>query len=202
MPFHPTCFEIFTRLSRLHFGHVDIEGLAEWRRLESDYASDRNFPRFTAVPKGYDQWWLHQRGDAWLAATPVHVPSLRSLLFPVVQSQVHWSFNNPFSTLPRELIDAILDLLSPLDMASLRLASCVECLPLSRWRRLLEDEMPCFRELWDDVEPSIGATTSVFELREEETRREKAKRAGEETQRLFHEQHAILKDDMLEILEA
>ncbi|KAL2054843.1 hypothetical protein ABVK25_004665 [Lepraria finkii] len=62
--------------------------------------------------------------------------------------------------------------------------------------------MPCFRELWDDVEPSIGATTSVFELREEETRREKAKRAGEETQRLFHEQHAILKDDMLEILEA
>lgn len=154
------------------------------------------------MPKRYDQWWLQQRGNAWLAANPVHVPSLRSLLFPVVQSQVHRSFNNPFSTLPRELIDAILALLSPLDMASLRRASCVECLPLSCWRLLLEEEMPWLWELWDDVEPSIGATTSVFELREEETRREKAKRAGEETKRLFHEQRAIVKDDMLEILEA
>ena len=202
MPFHPTCFEIFTRLSRLHFGHVDIKGLAGWRRLESDYASDRSFPRHPTVLKGYDQWWLHQRGDAWLAANPVLVPSLRSLLFSVVQSQVQRSVNGPFSKLPQELLDAILDLLSPLDMASLRLASCVECLPFLHWRHLLEEEMPWLWELWDDVEPSFWATISVFELREEETRRDQAKKADEETQRRFHEQRAIVKDEMPETLEA
>ena len=52
MPFHPTCFDIYARLSRLHFDHPDINGLMEWYRLDGLYNTVHNFPRNDDVRTG------------------------------------------------------------------------------------------------------------------------------------------------------
>lgn len=31
MTFHPTCFEVYKRVSPFYLGHVDIDGLFHWR---------------------------------------------------------------------------------------------------------------------------------------------------------------------------
>ena len=31
LPFHPTCFQIFKRVSLLRSGNVDVQGLWDWR---------------------------------------------------------------------------------------------------------------------------------------------------------------------------
>lgn len=110
MPFHPTCFEIFTRVSRLRNNRIDIHGLTEWRRLESNYEVDRDFPRHEAVKwLDWDEWWCHKPGDEWLAANPVLVPWLPSLLRSAVHGdgkpleEAHTSLNDPLKRLPWNL---------------------------------------------------------------------------------------------------
>lgn len=196
MPFHPTYFEIFACASRLRFGHIDTDNLGRWHVLECD---DRDFPavpRHPAVGRGRDQWWFHHREDAWLAANPVLVPTLPRLLqsaarcMPVVSSS-----NDPFIRLPRELSDTITDLLNPVDLASLRLASCAEHLPLSDWQHLLQRDMPWLWELWDPSQPSFWVTTPVSVVYIENWKREK-------TAKRFEEQAAMLREDMPGIADA
>lgn len=201
MPFHPTCFEIFTRASRFHLGRIDIEGLAGWRMLESNWKSRDGPPRDPAVNRGRDQWWNHRSGDAWITANPVLIPSLRSFL------QYSWSLgsadyaqmqpspNDPFLKLPRELSDTILDLLSPLDRARLRLASCATYLPLSHWKGLLKEDMPWLWELWDNVEPCFWATVSLPTLFAEMNRRA-------EIERHTLEEASVVDEELPEIYEA
>ena len=89
MPFHPTCFDIFCRLSRLHFGRIDLNGLMGWRDLTSTkHFVTYGFPRDAAVKRGsQDYWdrdfehkWLHIPSDEWLAANPLFVPALNPIL--------------------------------------------------------------------------------------------------------------------------
>ncbi|OCK80677.1 hypothetical protein K432DRAFT_38253 [Lepidopterella palustris CBS 459.81] len=85
MPFHPTCFEIYTRASILHSSnsssHPDISGLAHWRLKESSYTHTRAFPYSDpAVRRGNQQEWRHHPGDEWLAANPICIPGLPELL--------------------------------------------------------------------------------------------------------------------------
>jgi len=200
MPFHPTCFEIFTRASRLLSHHIDIHGLAGWRRLESSYRAERDFPRHNAVKQCAYEWWYHEPGYEWLAANPVLVPLLPSLLCSAAHEEhtpleeAYLSSNDPFKKLPLEMKDAILDLLPPTDIASLRLASCSTHLPISHWRELLWKEMPWLWEIWDDVAPSTWATISVPALaaKQEEY---------ENMEALLKERHAIIKEEMPEILD-
>lgn len=200
MPFHPTCFEIFTRASRLRSHHINIHGLAGWRRLESSYHAEKDFPRYSAVKYCMDQWWIHEPGSEWLAANPVHVPLLPTLLnsatdrYRTYLEEARLSFNDPFKKLPLEITYAILDLLSPTDIASLRLAWCATHLPISHWRQLLLEEMPWLGEIWDDVPPSTWATFSVSALaaKQEEY---------EDMEALLKERHAIIKKEMPEILD-
>ena len=180
MPFHPTCFEVFTRASRFCNQHIDFQGLAEWRKLESDFKSDDDFPRHEAVHRGASQDWNHQPGDEWLAANPIIVPLLPSLLEPAIHDHDKSFGDNPsyhdyLANLPREISNAIFDLLTPTDIASLRLASCAIHLPISNWRALLQEEMPWLWEVWDDAEPSFWATVSASALAVEKQRREDAK---------------------------
>lgn len=178
MPFHPTCFEVFMRASRFRLGRVDIDGLAGWRMLESNWKRSDGPPRDPAVCRGRDQEWNHRSGDAWIVANPVLVPSLRSFLQsswsppPASYAQMQPRPDDPFLKLPRELSDAVLGLLSPLDRASLRLASCATYLPLSHWKNLLKEDMPWLWELWDDVEPYFWATMSLPALFAETKRRD------------------------------
>ena len=204
MPFHPTCFEIFTRASRLrNHGLADINGLAGWRRLESDDHSDDEFPCHPAARRAMDQWWFHVPGDEWLAANPVLVPLLPSLLRGVVHTpnlrcpaDVYSSSRDPFTKIPREISDAILDILHPTDRASLRLASCATHLPISYWRQALEEEMSWLWEIRDTAEPSsFWATTPVSTLVAQQVRKEAA-------ETLINEQRVVIEEEMPEILEA
>ena len=62
IPFHPTCFEIFTRASRLHTSSIDLVGLTGWAELESDTLTDLSFPHHEAVKESREQEWYHGPG--------------------------------------------------------------------------------------------------------------------------------------------
>ena len=185
MPFHPTCFEIFSRVSRLRTASNDVIGLMGWRRLESDYTTNDSFPHHQAVKSSSEQWWDHRRGDEWLAANPVVVPGLAALLRQSVNGNNNScegnayetpSSEDPFRKLPRKIGDAILVLLNPVDVAALRLAGCARFLTIGSWYRHLKEEMPWLWEVWDTVSPSFWATTTVSALSAEKKRKEEADR--------------------------
>lgn len=103
--------------------------------------------------------------------------------------------NDPFTTPPREISDAIIELLAPVDVASLRAASCAEHLPVSDWQRLLQVEMPWLWELWDHAEPSFWATTPVSAIYKAKWNRDKAERH-------FRKQAAAVREDLPDIADA
>ena len=201
MPFHPTCFEIFTRASRLRHHRIDVAGLAGWRNLMSDYDDDDMITRHPAVLDATEQWWNHRSGDEWLAANPVIVPLLPSLLRRAVRKRddiLHdrsRTTQDPLTKLPREIADMIVGLLAPIDKASLRLASCATHLPIHQWQELLQEEMPWFWEAWDDADPSPWCTTSAVTLEWEMQRQEGADKLRDERSR-------VVAEEMPEIFEA
>lgn len=224
MPFHPTCFEIFAHASRKRTGHVDVNGLMGWRKLESDYRSNLEFPYHFAVRNGVEDW-EHTPGNEWLATNPIIVPGLRPLLWSAVQDlhpascpletlpSVLTTKNcsleatrrpiafskDPFTSLPRELSDDILGYLDPVDVASLRLASCIEFLPILHWRRLLEKEMPWLWEIWDPAEPSFWVTVSHHGLKDALKRCEQAHLDSSEQQTLYRN---VIQEEMPDLWEA
>ena len=195
MPFHPTCFEIFTRASRLRTGGIDLVGLMGWGDLESDFHIDCSFPHHEAVKESSEQEWHHRRGDEWLAANPVLVPGLPALLRLAVNGH-NSSFDDdahgrpgsedPFSKLPREIADEIFKLISPVDVAALRLAGLARFLAIESWYRLLREEMPWLWEVWDTALPSFWATTTVSALSTEMKRKEEAEKQKVAARKIIH----------------
>ena len=86
------------------------------------------------------------------------------------------SSEDPFSKLPREIADAILQLVNPVDVAALRIAGIARFLAIENWYYQRREEMPWLWEVWDIVLPSCWATTTVSTLCAEERRKEKAER--------------------------
>ncbi|KAH6687761.1 hypothetical protein F5X68DRAFT_6435 [Plectosphaerella plurivora] len=75
VPFHPTCLEVFKRASLWRTGRVDIKGLVDWFKIEASWdKSNDSVPRSGAVRRGYEQWWLHVKGDEHIVANPCYVP--------------------------------------------------------------------------------------------------------------------------------
>lgn len=185
IPFHPTCFEIYTRASRLRTASNDVAGLVGWRILESDYDTDRAFPRHEAVKRSREQEWLHQPGSEWLAANPVVVPGFSWILRPAVSASNGCATDappgrtvseDPLSKLLREIADIIIEMLSPVDVAALRLAGCARFLAIENWYRSLGEEMPWLWEVWDTALPSLWATTTVSALSVEMERKNKTEK--------------------------
>lgn len=203
VPFHPTCFEIFSRASRQTAGHIDLNGFMGWRYLESDYQMDDSFPWHPAVRRGRAQEWKHERDSEWLVANPVFVPGLISMLSTAGQTPIadlrQQSSKDPFAKLPCELADAILSLLDGADVASLRLASCARYLPISDWSVRIENDMPWLWELWDNVAPSLWATVSWAEVDAAIKARDKAYKDYEYYACLYPTR---IKEEMPEIWEA
>lgn len=83
---------------------------------------------------------------------------------------------DPFFKFPREIADTILELLSPVDVAALRLAGCARFLDIESWYRLLGEEMPWLWEVWDTALPSFWASTTVSALSAEKKRKKKAEK--------------------------
>jgi hypothetical protein len=192
MPFHPWCFEIFIRLSRQLLGRIDVDGLMDWRnyqnRISSNNYRDPNrvknaeecIPRDPDVRKCRQQFWQHFPNLEYLAANPVLIPNLPTILHSVrISSSLGLSEHSgafdlgdddlryrisansdPFSTLPSELRWAILDPLDPVSIASLRIASrAFRQLPQWLFYRLLRREFP---SLWEISTSSNGDSSPYF----------------------------------------
>lgn len=174
-----------------------------WRNLESDYDTDSQFPRHPAVYNGRQQEWNHEPGDEWLAANPVLIPGLDTLLWSAAQHQIadtdRASSKDPLAKVPRELADAIVSFLDPVDVASLRLASCARYLPISDWKPRLEIDMPWLWEVWDNSKPSIWVTISHAEL---EVAVKKMEQADEDHFNNQREYKGVIQEEMPELWEA
>ncbi|KAI7223503.1 hypothetical protein KC333_g455 [Hortaea werneckii] len=163
LPLHPRCFELYQRVSLRCFGRVDIDGLWRLREEKGDYVS-----RFEGMPRNPDvdlvseKWYSARPGTEYLAADPVDVPGLSTLIQSclvergdvcesVFDASEHMTksaeHSDPFSRLPSELQHILLEQLSRQDVANLRLVSpAFKQLPQSYFRHLVETEMPW---LWD-----------------------------------------------------
>ncbi|KAI9043026.1 F-box protein [Aspergillus affinis] len=182
--FHPSCFAIFMKLSRLRFGHVEIDGLMEYFAALASVGHE--IPDELCDPDaaaGMDQWWDHNRGAEWLAANPFYVPRLREIFKQAMDTEPSFSqqdsvfkagpldsgsedTNEPFARLPPELRNMILDSLDPKDIASLRLASrTFYDLPASLFHSLIKKEMPWLWEVWDNEPPFFWATVNESDIR-------------------------------------
>ena len=190
MPFHPTCFEIFTRACRLRTGSIDVVGLAGWGELESDYEIDMSFPHHEAVKESFEEEeWHHRPGYEWLAANPILVPGLTALLRLAVSrnkssydddTQGRSVAEDPFSKFPGEIANTILELVNPVDVAALCLAGLAKFMTIENWYRLLREDMPWLWEVWDTALPSLWATTTVSALSAEMKQKEEKEGAEKE----------------------
>ncbi|KAE9377456.1 hypothetical protein N431DRAFT_330067 [Stipitochalara longipes BDJ] len=199
MPFHPTCFDIFTRLSKQHLGEIDVHSvhsLMAWRNSEFA-AIRRSFSTDPNVQKARDQWWAHHEGDEYLAANPLYIPDLESIFEAAKATDPSFNSRNsafsplpsssavgtrklntekedPFLTLPQELREHIVDHLDSKEIAALRLTSrAFYELPTSLWYRLLRREMPWLWEVYSDHKPSFWTALEVLDLKREGKVREK-----------------------------
>jgi hypothetical protein len=218
MPFHPACIEVFKRVSHQRFGIFNANGLGRWRWAEAHYAGNPINRRLDPVlNRGLQQEWYHENGDEWLAANPVLVPALPRVLRPaIIEDEALFSekdsafsairttrpeitpelVQDPFDTLPRELVNLIITHLESPDIAALRLSSRVFThLPIFLWKQLLLKEMPWLWEIWDNSDTSHWALISSSELHEEDKRLRKVADELRETQELHKH---VIKQEMPE----
>jgi hypothetical protein len=215
MPFHPTCFEIFQKVSKLEFGQVDVQGLmhsynTEFQRPKWGYEVSFD----DAVYRGLDQMWRHNQGDEFLAANPVLIPVLERILRSSVHEEPTFSpqggaflipeaasdegstsSSDPFMKMPQEIRDNIVESLSSREIAQLRLSSqAFRQLRISLWYNLLREEMPWLWEIWSDDKPSFWSWASVNDLMAEKYLKPKL----DEELRSYR---SIIKDEMPEMYE-
>jgi F-box domain len=204
MPFHPTCFDIFTRLSKQHFGKIDVHGLMTWRNLHfSDIGDKVPFSHDPNVARANKQYWAHHEGSEYLSANPLYIPGLIPILnaagaadasfhpqhsaFAPLPSQIanrklNTRKEDPFLDLPQEIREDIVDRLCSNDIAALRLASrAFHQLPICLWYHLLKTEMPWLWEVYSDHIPSPWTALEVTDLKsslkdKEEFERERLRR--------------------------
>lgn len=201
LPFHPTCFEMFIRISKQQMGTVGLDSLM---KLESNGSrnmfGERHADIVAAKSKGWK--WNCILGTEYLAANPVFIPGFRALCeaaisdaeefdsqsspFPERPEEQELSTvqHDPFLKLPAELKHAIAWSLGSKDIAALRLSSrAFYHLPMNLWHTLMVREMPWVYEAWcDDPTPYPWAMADASYLkqvreREEEYTTERLRRA-------------------------
>ncbi|KAL4745036.1 hypothetical protein BDW72DRAFT_211818 [Aspergillus terricola var. indicus] len=181
MPFHPWCFDIFSRQSKVLFNRVNVSGLIKWRNAECSYEAFHEFPRTADVLEAQEQFWRHVPGREYLSANPLHVPGLPALLraaaeedgttdYKTAPASTPSTLINRMASLPLDIRLHIIDLLGPADIARLRAVSkAFAQLPNSVWYRLIREEMPWLWEAWDESEidhtPSPWTTMTANEVK-------------------------------------
>ncbi|KAE8406853.1 hypothetical protein BDV37DRAFT_291569 [Aspergillus pseudonomiae] len=182
LPFHPWCFGVYMKLSRLRLGRVEINDLVEYfdnvERFPRQYFDEPD----SAVQKAAGESWIHSKGDEWLVANPFYVPRLREILERAIDTGPSFSpqdgafepllsmtknTTDPFTRLPREILDMIIKSLSTKDIASLRLVSRqFYQLHVSLWHRLIQEDMPWLWEVWSNEKPYFWATVTAEDIKQ------------------------------------
>jgi hypothetical protein len=187
--FHPTCFDILSRVWEKEFSDspVNLTTLMQWLSARIHYKE----PYHPDVEKSYkgSDIWHHRRGLEYLATNPLFVPYLGSIFRAAIQDNPAFSTHfgaftlskvamkpycratitdDPFDLLPLELGLQILEYLEPNDIANLRFAiRSFSQLPIFFFRKLLLREMPWLWEAWSDKPPFIWATVPFAALRDQ-----------------------------------
>ncbi|KAJ4300680.1 hypothetical protein N0V90_002768 [Kalmusia sp. IMI 367209] len=209
IPFHPTCFDIFTRLSRQRFGYINFEALGMYCFAEGDYDIVINVSSDENVRNSSQQWWSHDAGCEYLAANPLFIPRLTPILRDAIQHDTEFdpqtgAFDVPpyrgegdlFNSLPLELRLQTLSYLSSRDIANLRLASrTFRQLPVLLWRDLLLAEMPYLWEVWSDDEPYIWATVTHDAVMEHENQESEIQTRLNDTRNIIKEEYPKIIDE-------
>lgn len=189
MPFHPWCFDIFCRQSKVRFNRINISGLIKWRDAEFSYEDFHSFPRSGDVLEGQEQFWQHVPGKEYLAANPLYVPGLRTILLNAGRNEEELTRNrieesklpkrnhtslqvghdDVFASMIPEIRLLLVSFLDASDLNNLRMASkAFTRLPNSVWRRLVQEEMPWLWESWHSSEevhvPSFWTTVTANDL--------------------------------------
>jgi hypothetical protein len=219
MPFHPACFDIFTRLSLDQLGRIDVHGLISWRNIQFsgvDFVERGMFSSDPNVKSALQQFWKHRTGDEYVAANPLYIPGLISILESAVVTDSSFSprssafaplpsqpldqrgeiaKKDPFLTLPQEMREHVVDYLDSKEIAALRLASrAFHDLPMSLWYTLLRREMPCLWEVYSDLTPNLWTAVEVVDLKREV-------KEGEEHENYKAIRRHIVKEEIPEALE-
>jgi hypothetical protein len=166
----------------------------KWRNAEFSWKDFHEFPRDGDVLGAQEQFWLHEPGKEYLAANPLYVPRLPSLLLTAIKEVKDFgprigAFNlsqsvvssitprksahqsaDPLLSLPNEIRLMVVECLGSRDIANLRLASrAFRQLPVSLWYQLVRKEMPWLWEAWDENEsthtPSFWTAATANEIR-------------------------------------
>ncbi|ETS87757.1 hypothetical protein PFICI_01585 [Pestalotiopsis fici W106-1] len=183
LPFHPTCLEVFKRVSTQRSGAIDYEGLFAWWFIASGEVYD-NFPRDPAAIRARS--YQDKPGDEFVVANPCFMTKLASIVASSDRSDepsfghnttvfraARKAAGDMFASLPRELLLIILDPLGSKDIANLRLASrSFHQLPQSVFRTLTLRELPWLWEAWSSMEYSKWAYHKPSELLPTYERRE------------------------------
>lgn len=214
MPFHPNCFDIFTRLSTQRLGTIDVHGLISWRNLNFHDISDK--PVFSLDPnvrRASAQHWIHHSGSEYLAANPLYIPGLKAILeaasgveasfssqqsaFPALLTSGRNTWKeDPFLALPQEIRECVVDYLSSKQIAALRLASrAFHQLPIGLWYHLLVREMPWLWEVYSSHVPSLWTALQAREVKASLLAREKREKERNRRRR-------VIAMELPEILEA
>ena len=205
------------RVSRLRMEHVDVKGLAAWRRREANISRDHL--RHPAVKRAKSQEWKHVPGDEFLAANPVLVPALPAILCDSFEEDPNFNVQDnafeqdglvfsrrrsdntdPFLTLSNDIITLLLGFFGSREVANLRLSSrAFRNLPISLFRRLLVEEMPWLWEAWDDAPPSMWTVHTAASIQECNIWPQRVAKQLKDEQDLYKK---IIHEEMPEILES
>lgn len=196
MPFHPTCMEVFKRVSSTTSGRFDVDALGFWRWSERNHngIDHRAHPALNRALQN-SSTWHHENGDEWLAGNPILVPALTKVLQPaLIEDGILFSEQDsafpitrptrsdigsssrpaPFASLPREILNLIIGNLGSYDVAAMRLNSrTFTHLSIFLWRQFLLKEMPWLWEIWEiwhNSDTSQWALISSAKLHEEHKR--------------------------------
>jgi hypothetical protein len=180
--FHPYCLETYRRVLELRIRGADLSDVADWiaRRGNEIPYHDSEPPRHPAVDRGTERWWIHNAGDEFLVADPLHIPGLSALFEAAKRPQSKFDAQSSpfgervempatprdsFDRLPKELRDMVIEHLGSKDIASLRVASrSFRHLPYTLWHRLIKKEMPWIWETWTDRPYPYMSRTTEREL--------------------------------------
>ncbi|KAG8671981.1 hypothetical protein FPOAC2_05346 [Fusarium poae] len=185
MPFHPTCLEIFKRVSLYRYGFVDMQGLTLWWTRAHSSSITAAFPREQAVKSSFkDRHWHHELGNEYLAANPCLIPKFQSILqacqdmdssdSDVTLATISTTVSREdkessrLLKLPTEVVHNILLYLDLKDLVNLRLTSRLFLqLPNHVLYELTLRLTPWLYEAWSSLPLSFWATTTEEVMGEE-----------------------------------
>jgi hypothetical protein len=174
LPLHPWCLEVYIRASFDGRGKVDVDGLGEWWEQADEFGEVDRIPRAMGLEECAGQYWSHVQGKEFVIMDPLQDAKLVGILRDAVELSDSFdpttsafatredsamdpkndtSTNDPFLSLPPEILQHLLTYLPASSIGALRQSSrALTHIPISFFYHLLRKDFPW---IWEaDLETS------------------------------------------------